>query len=118
MATSASAFPLHAPPAHRFWSRESRNLKLGIKTGLAGAITYAAYAGWHLPEGYWAVFTALVVTQANVGASWKAALYRTIGSTAGALAAALLIPMLGTGPLRAGAALFLLASFFGYLSAL
>jgi len=66
MATSASAFPLHAPPAHRFWSRESRNLKLGIKTGLAGAITYAAYAGWHLPEGYWAVFTALVVTQANV----------------------------------------------------
>ena len=33
-----------------------------------------------------------------MGASWKAALYRTIGSTCGALAAALLVPLLGNGP--------------------
>jgi uncharacterized membrane protein YccC len=60
----------------------------------------------------------LVVTQANLGASWKAALYRIIGSTSGALAAALLLPMLGAGALRSGLALFILASFFGYLTAL
>lgn len=101
-----------------FWSHESPSLKQGIKTGLAGTITYAIYAGWNLPQGYWAVFAALVVTQANVGASWKAALYRTIGSTSGALAAALLLPFLGTGAVRAGIALFLLASFFAYLTAL
>jgi len=101
-----------------FWSRESASLKQGIKTGLAGTITYAIYAAWHLHQGYWAVFAALVVTQANLGASWKAALYRTIGSTAGALAAALLVPMLGTGPVAVGIVLFVLATFFAYLAAL
>jgi hypothetical protein len=64
------------------------------------------------------VFSALVVTQANLGASWKAAFYRTIGSTEGALAAVLLTPVPGEGPVGAGVALFLLASFFGYLTAL
>ncbi len=101
-----------------FWNRELISLKQGIKTGLAGTITYAIYAEWHLPQGYWAVFAALVVTQANLGAAWKAALYRTIGSTCGAVAAALLIPVLGKGPIGVLVVLFLLASLFGYLTAL
>src|SRR5271169_3194114 len=122
MASANSSLPLpetsiaSTPPS--FWSRESSSLKQGIKTGLAGTITYAIYTGWHLPQGYWAVFAALVVTQANLGASWKAALYRTIGSTCGALAAALLMPMLGDTPAGAGIALFLLATLFGYLTSL
>lgn len=118
---SSAAPPLSFPenPAHAsFWSREASSFKQGIKTGLAGTITYAIYAGFHLPQGYWAVFAALVVTQANLGASWKAALYRTIGSTAGALAAALLFPVLGKGTVGAGLALFILAALFGYLAAL
>src|SRR5579864_664928 len=102
------------PTTPSFWTRESVSLKQGIKTGLAGTITYAIYTGFHLPQGYWAVFAALVVTQANLGASWKAALYRTIGSTAGALAAALLIPVLGRGPIGVLIVLFLLATCFGY----
>ncbi len=121
MASANPSLPLpqtSTPTTPSFWSRESSSLKQGIKTGLAGTITYAIYAGWHLPQGYWAVFAALVVTQANLGASWKAALYRTIGSTCGALAAALLMPILGDTPVRAGVALFLLAAFFGYLTAL
>jgi uncharacterized membrane protein YccC len=64
------------------------------------------------------VFTALVVTQANLGASWKAALYRTIGSTAGALAAMLLFLMVGPGAIRVGIMLFVLASLFGFLNVL
>ncbi len=120
MASANPSLPLPQNFSHRpsFWSRESSSLKQGIKTGLAGTITYAIYAGWHLHQGYWAVFAALVVTQANVGASWKAALYRTIGSTCGAIAAALLIPVLGEGPVGAGIVLFLLASIFGYLTSL
>jgi len=112
--------PLPSPPvtASTFWSREAASLKQGIKTGLAGTIAYAIYAGWNLPQGYWAVFAALVVTQTNLGASWKAALYRTIGSASGAVAAALLIPLLGKGPVGVGVVLFLLASLFGYLTAL
>jgi uncharacterized membrane protein YccC len=105
-------------PVSSFWSRESSALKQGLKTGLAGTIAYAIYTGWHLHQGYWAVFAALVVTQANLGASWKAALYRTIGSTCGAVAAALLIPLLGKGPVGVGITLLLLGSFFGYLTAL
>jgi len=101
-----------------FWARESVAIKQGIKTGLAGTIAYAVYAIWHLHQGYWAVFAALVVTQANLGASWKAALYRTIGSTCGAVAAALLFPVLGKGPVGAGLVLLLLASLFAYLAAL
>lgn len=121
MASANPSLPLSTPPipsAPSFWSRESASIKLGIKTGLAGTIAYAIYAGWHLHQGYWAVFAALVVTQANLGASWKAALYRTIGSTCGAIAAALLIPLLGKGPVGAGIVLFLLASLFGYLTTL
>jgi uncharacterized membrane protein YccC len=122
MASSNFSVPLPDAPAlsspPSFWTRESSSLKQGIKTGLAGTITYAIYSGWNLPQGYWAVFAALVVTQANVGASWKAALYRTVGSTSGALAAALLLPLMGNGSTRAGIALFILASFFAYLTAL
>src|SRR4029077_19864184 len=55
---------------------------------------------------------------ANLGASWKAALYRTIGSTCGALAAALLMPTLGNGLVGVGIVLFLLATLFGYLTSL
>ncbi len=58
------------------------------------------------------------MTQANLGASWKAALYRTIGSTAGALAAALLMPLFAKERFGVAIMLFILASFFGYLTAL
>jgi uncharacterized membrane protein YccC len=122
MSSQSPPLPLPSNPAFTtppsFWARESPALKQGIKTGLAGTITYAIYTGFNLPQGYWAVFAALVVTQANLGASWKAALYRTIGSTSGALAAALLIPVLGKGPVGVLIVLFLLASSFGYLTAL
>ncbi len=106
------------PTAPSFWARQSPSLKQGIKTGIAGAITYVMYVGWHLPQGYWAVFTALVVTQVTLGASWKPALYRTIGSTSGALAAMLLFMILGPGAFRVGIMLFILATLFGSLTVL
>jgi uncharacterized membrane protein YccC len=109
--------PTSAPPP-TFWSRESPSLKQGVKTGLAGIITYAIYIGFHLPQGYWAVFTALVVTQVTLGASWKPALYRTFGSTSGALAAMMLFVILGPGTVRVGLMLFVLATLFGFLTVL
>lgn len=39
----------------------------------------------HLPQGFWAVITALIVTQANVGGSLKAAFDRFAGSVCGAI---------------------------------
>jgi uncharacterized membrane protein YccC len=117
MSSANVAMPRSAPPARpSFWSRESASLRQGIKTGLAGLITYVIYIRWHLPQGYWAVFTALVVTQVTLGASWKPALYRTIGSTAGALAAMLFMVIFGIGTLRIAIMLFLLGSLFGFLT--
>src|SRR5579864_333517 len=122
MASSHSPLTLPKGPelfeTPSFWSKENAAIKQGLKTGIAGTITYAIYTGWHLPQGYWAVFTALVLTQANLGASWKAALYRTVGTTSGEVGAAVLILMLGTGPWRAGVELFVLATFFSYLATL
>ena len=105
-----------SPPS--FWSRESPSLKQGVKTGLAGLITYGIYLGFHLPQGYWAVLTALVVTQVTLGASWKPALYRTFGSTSGALAAMLVFLIVGPGTVRVGLMLFVLATLFGFLTVL
>jgi uncharacterized membrane protein YccC len=119
MSSANPSLPLaqpSTPATPSFWSRHSPSLKQGIKTGIAGLITYAVYAAWHLPQGYWAVFTALVVTQVTLGASWKPALYRTIGSTSGALAAMLLFLILGPGTIRVGVELFVLASLFGFLT--
>ena len=117
-ATPSLTLPNDPTPPQSFWARELGPIKQGIKTGIAGIICFSIYEYWHLPQGYWAVFAALVVTQANLGASWKAGLYRTIGSTCGAAAAALLIPLIGYEPVQVGIVLFLLASFFGYLTAL
>jgi uncharacterized membrane protein YccC len=99
-----------------FLYNNSPSIKQGIKTGLAGLITYVIYIRWHMPQGYWAVFTALVVIQVTSGASWKPALYRTIGSTAGALGAILLMMIFGMGSVRIGIELFLLGSLFGFLT--
>jgi uncharacterized membrane protein YccC len=51
-----------------------------------------------------------------LGASWKAALYRTAGTTAGAFAAALLTPVMGMGPVRTGLILFALSALFAFLT--
>jgi uncharacterized membrane protein YccC len=115
---SPNSSALLKPDAPPFLARESRHIKQGLKTGAAGLISYAIYIHFHLPEGYWAVFTALVVTQANLGASWKAALYRTAGSTAGALAAGILMPLVGTGVVPTGIVLFALAALFAFLTTL
>ena len=114
-ATPALTFPALPAPTS-FWDRESPAIKQGIKTGLAGLITYFIYIHWHMPQGYWAVFTALVVIQVTSGASWKPALYRTIGSTAGALGAICLMAIFGMGSVRIGIELFLLGSLFGFLT--
>jgi uncharacterized membrane protein YccC len=115
-ASASLSLPQTSIPPSSFLRRNSASLKQGIKTGLAGLITYAIYIGWHLPQGYWAVFTALVVAQVTLGASWKPALYRTIGSTAGALAAMLLMVLFGIGTFRVGIVLFALATLFGFLT--
>jgi uncharacterized membrane protein YccC len=60
-------------------------LRMMISTTLA----YALATALRLPQSYWAVLTAIIVTQNSVGGSLKAAIDRLVGSICGALVGAL-----------------------------
>ncbi len=54
----------------------------------AGVLSFALAELLALPQGYWAVFTAVLVTQASLGGSLKATTDRLIGTIGGAACAA------------------------------
>ena len=60
-------------------------LKLALRVTIAGTLAYAVTKVIDLPQGYWAVITAVVVVQASVGGSLKAAVERFSGTLAGAV---------------------------------
>lgn len=60
-------------------------LRQAIQTAVAVSATYGLVYLFDLPQGFWAVMTAILVTQANVGASLKLAGDRLLGSLVGVL---------------------------------
>ncbi|MGF9759224.1 FUSC family protein [Microvirga sp. 0TCS3.31] len=60
-------------------------LKLALRVTIAGVLAYAVTRFFAMPQGYWAVITAVVVMQASVGGSLKAAVERFSGTLAGAI---------------------------------
>ncbi len=64
-------------------------LKLAIKTGLAALATDLGANWLHLPSPTWAVVSAVIVMQANLGSSFNASWQRLIGTGIGALFGAL-----------------------------
>jgi uncharacterized membrane protein YccC len=75
--------------ALRGWlTRHRTRLWLASRMILSAAIAYALAEALHLPQGYWAVLTTIIVTQNSVGGSLKAAIDRLIGSICGALVGA------------------------------
>jgi uncharacterized membrane protein YccC len=93
---------------------------LALRMTVSAMVTFAVAEALHLPQGYWAVLTAIIVTQANTGGSLKAALDRLVGSVCGALVGAgigLLLPVhtpfvVGIGLFVAVAPLTLLTAFY------
>ena len=53
---------------------------------VAGLLAYVLAEFFALPQGYWAVFSAIIVMQASVGGSVKATIDRVIGTIGGAVA--------------------------------
>ena len=51
----------------------------------AVALAFTAYELLHLPQGYWAVFTVIIVMQGSIGGTLDASVDRMIGTAAGAL---------------------------------
>jgi uncharacterized membrane protein YccC len=51
-----------------------------------GLLAYVLADSFALPQGYWAVFSAIIIVQASVGGSIKATTDRLIGTIGGAVA--------------------------------
>jgi len=69
------------------WARANgAALRLCVRMTVAGILAYALAEFFALPQGYWSVFTAIIVMQASVGASIKATLDRMVGTVGGAIA--------------------------------
>lgn len=60
-------------------------MKLALRVTIAGTLAFAITKAFNLPQGYWAAITAVVITQASVGGSLKAAIERFMGTLAGAV---------------------------------
>ena len=65
----------------RFW--------LALRMMIATTLAYALATALGQPQSYWAVLTAIIVTQTSIGGSLKAAIDRLVGSICGALVGAL-----------------------------
>jgi uncharacterized membrane protein YccC len=101
-------------------TRRRAELRHGLRIAAAGMASFALAEALGLPQGYWAVFTAVLVVQGSVGGSWKAAVDRLLGTLLGAVYGAViatLVPhenvwMLGTALAISLTPLALLAAFY------
>jgi uncharacterized membrane protein YccC len=59
-----------------------------IRVSSAVVAAYALATLLHLPQGYWAVFTAVIIVQASLGATITASIERFMGTVVGAAAGA------------------------------
>lgn len=110
--------PMRVAAIRSFLERHRTELRLSVRITVAALLAFLLSRLLVLPQGFWAVITAIVVVQASVGGSLKAALHRLIGTIGGAVyaaAVATLAHRLGSGPvlalLVALAPLALLAAF-------
>lgn len=86
--------------------RHQSQIRLALRATFASCLSFLVAKLIGLPQGYWAVITALLIMQASLGGSIKAALDRLAGTLAGAAYGALvsmLIPH--TGPMALAGAI-------------
>ena len=68
-----------------------------MRVAVAGAASFAAAGAVGLAQGYWAVFTSVIVMQASVGGSLQATIDRMIGTIGGAVIGAIVAVALPSG---------------------
>ncbi len=92
--------------AFAFFRRHIAELRHALRVVIAVIAAFAVVKILGLPQGWWAVITALLVVQTSVGGSLKAALDRLWGTITGALYGALVAIIIPhTGDLGLGAAI-------------
>jgi uncharacterized membrane protein YccC len=78
-----------------FSSAVTENAKQAIKTAIAGVAAMYVTNLFHLPQGYWAPISALIVMQSNVGATLSASRTRLAGTAVGAVVGGAFTALLG-----------------------
>ncbi len=101
---------LNVARTHRpAWPR----IRLAIQTTAAALLAYAGATYFVLPQGYWAVMTAMLVVQSNIGASLGLAMDRLLATVLGAAVGGGIVVLFGIAPsltpVLLGAAVLLLA---------
>lgn len=91
--------------------------KAGLRTAAAGGLAFVCAEVLALPQGYWAVLTAIVVMQASIGASLAAAADRLLGTLAGAALGLVLASVTPSTKLGTLAALILSIGMLAMLAA-
>ena len=86
------------------------NAKQAVKTAVAGVVSLYVINLFHLPQGYWAAISALIVMQSNVGATLTASRTRLAGTAVGAVVGGLFVSMWGANTL--GFAVAVAIAFF------
>ena len=74
-----------ADRTREFVTRRASELRQTVRVTIAVGAAYAAYKTLGLPQGYWAVFTVIIVMQGSIGGTLGAATERMIGTLAGAV---------------------------------
>lgn len=93
-------------------------LKQTVRIAVACAVAYAAYKLLGFKQGYWAVFTVLIVMQGSIGGTLGAAFDRLLGTLVGAGLGALGAWAHDGGVVAQGGALVTVASLGGYIAVL
>src|SRR5689334_1215289 len=74
--------------------RRRAEIRHGLRITIAGVLSFALAQALGLPQGYWAVFTAVLVVQGSVGGSWKASVDRLLGTLLGAVYGAVIATLI------------------------
>jgi uncharacterized membrane protein YccC len=76
-----------------------------VRVTVAATTAYALYHVLNLPQGYWAVFTTVIVVQTSIGATLNLSMERLVGTLFGALVGGLAVWLRPQTPLGLGIAL-------------
>ena len=93
-------------------------LRHALKTTLAAVAAYALSTLLHLPQGYWAVISVIIVMQANLGGSLRAGWIRILGTAIGAVLGVACLLLFGQGVVALGLSVgstILICAYFTYL---
>jgi uncharacterized membrane protein YccC len=88
-------------------SAVSQPAKHAVKTAIAAMVAIALCQTFQIPEGTWAVVSTVIVMQANIGGSLRAAWQRLLGTVIGAAIGVAHSWAIGTGAWPVGMALIL-----------